>query len=407
MMNIDSIYLDNYNDLLFAKSSKVQLERDKVLNKFKLEYFNKKNNESLKNIDLNQLLNFKYNYVNASKKCSTKASGNTYNIYLVNGKCEDFEDEKVQISNLTSEDSNFFFNNKFSSLNDFLIDMNSLFLNSGIKIEIKKNQKIHINIENFISENNLSIFQKNFISCKENSKVSILEKYNNKYLSIHNVYNLFDIDQNSKLDNYIIQQNSIKNNLYLSSYSTCKKNSFFNQSVYNFSEGYVRNNHFSELIDENSEVSHTGFFFIKDNNISDNKTYVKHLATNCKSNQIYKGVLENNSKASYFSNTYVDKDAQKTEGYQLSKGILLSESTTFFSKPELRIFADDVKCSHGSTIGPIDESSIFYLRSRGIKKSDAIKMLISAFVNDDLQKIENNKIITVIEKNLMLFLKNL
>ena len=108
MMNIDSVYLDNYNDLLFSKSSKVKLERDKVLNKFKPEYFDKKNNESLKNIDLKQLLNFKYNYVNALKKCSTKANDNKYNICLVNGKCEDFEDEKVKISNLTSQDSNFF-----------------------------------------------------------------------------------------------------------------------------------------------------------------------------------------------------------------------------------------------------------------------------------------------------------
>ena len=86
---------------------------------------------------------------------------------------------------------------------------------------------------------------------------------------------------------------------------------------------------------------------------------LSHLAEDCKSNQVYKGILNDNSKATYFSNTYVDQVAQKTEGISLSKGILLSENASYFSKPELKIYADDVKCSHGSTIGPIDENAIF------------------------------------------------
>ena len=83
------------------------------------------------------------------------------------------------------------------------------------------------------------------------------------------------------------------------------------------------------------------------------------------------------------------ENAQKTEGYQLSKGILLTDNCSFFSKPELRIFADDVKCSHGSTIGPVDESALYYLRSRGINKSEAMKMIISAFVQEDMQSLED------------------
>ena len=94
------------------------------------------------------------------------------------------------------------------------------------------------------------------------------------------------------------------------------------------------------------------------------------------------------SKANYYSNTFVSKNAQKTEGYQLSKCILLTDDCSFFSKPELRIYADDVKCSHGSTIGPVDESALYYLRSRGINKNQAMKMIISSFIKDDLQYLD-------------------
>ena len=104
----------------------------------------------------------------------------------------------------------------------------------------------------------------------------------------------------------------------------------------------------------------------------------------------YKGILNDYSKASYYSNTFVSDNAQKTEGYQLSKGILLTDNCSFFSKPELRIFADDVKCSHGSTIGPVDESALYYLRSRGISKNEAMKMIISSFIEEDLKNLEKD-----------------
>ena len=102
----------------------------------------------------------------------------------------------------------------------------------------------------------------------------------------------------------------------------------------------------------------------------------------------------------------MSENAQKTEGYQLSKGILLTDNCSFFSKPELRIFADDVKCSHGSTIGPVDESALYYLRSRGINKNQAMKMIISSFIEEDLEKLDNN-ISERISINLSEYLKSL
>ena len=138
----------------------------------------------------------------------------------------------------------------------------------------------------------------------------------------------------------------------------------------------------------NADANLEGVFFGTGNQIIDNKTVIKHLQASCTSNQKYKGVLTDHAKASYLSKTFVDQIAQKTEAYQLSKGILLSENSYFHSKPELKIFADDVKCSHGSTIGPFDQDLMFYLRSRGIAKNKATSLLINSFFEDILSSID-------------------
>ena len=149
-----------------------------------------------------------------------------------------------------------------------------------------------------------------------------------------------------------------------------------------------------------------GCFFLKDDNACTNKTNIIHNTENCVSDQTYKGILNNHSKANYYSNTFVSENAQKTEGYQLSKGILLTDNCSFFSKPELRIFADDVKCSHGSTIGPVDESALFYLRSRGINKNEAMKMIISSFIEEDLKNLDSESV-KIISNNLSDYLDSL
>ena len=143
----------------------------------------------------------------------------------------------------------------------------------------------------------------------------------------------------------------------------------------------MRNHHYANLLGQNSLVSLDGIFFASANQIIDNKTEINHNCPSSTSRQRYKGILTDHARASYLSKTFVDQIAQKTEAYQLSKGILLSEDSSFHSKPELRIFADDVKCSHGSTIGPIDKDLLFYLRSRGLSKKNSLSLLIKSFFN--------------------------
>ena len=276
------------------------------------------------------------------------------------------------------------------------MDLNTIFLNTGFFFNIKKNTKLKL----YLSHNthdNFTIFQNSFFNYENNCEVIIEDDFNFSKNTINNINYNIQINENSKVEHNIFQNFSNSNKLYLSSNTVCEKKSSFIQNTYNFAEGFVRNFHFAKLEGEFSNASLKGCFFLKDKNICSNKTNITHLAQSCESTQIYKGILNDSSKANYCSNTFVSKDAQKTEGYQLSKGILLTDNGSFFSKPELRIYADDVKCSHGSTIGPVDESALYYLRSRGINKNQAMKMIISSFIEEDIKYLNKNNISKILE----------
>ena len=130
------------------------------------------------------------------------------------------------------------------------------------------------------------------------------------------------------------------------------------------------------------------------------KTQINHLAPNCKSYQKIKKDLENDSKGDYQGKIFVKDIAQKTDAYQLSKALILNDQAEFSAKPELEIYADDVKCSHGSSSGSIDEEAIHYLMTRGIELKEAKKLLIKGFLNEIFENIPEDKIRTFLEKSI-------
>jgi len=407
-MSILETYENNKKNIFFSENIEILNHRKDLLNIFETDKFDKKNNESLKNINLKNFFDFDYKYVVSEEDSVINNNQDSkYSILSVNGNCSKYKDNKIEITKISEEDYNDFSDHNTIETNDHFVNLNSLFLNSGFKIIIKKNTIIKIKISNIVTENDLTIFQKNKIICEEGSSLTLIEEYENKNSSMSNILNVIKLEKNSSLKHFILQDNSFNHKLIITSHSSCKKDSNYKQRVYNFSDGYVRNFHFSDLIETNSEADLQGIFFLKDKNTSNNKTSVKHLAEDCKSNQVYKGILNDDAKATYFSNTHVDQIAQKTEGYQLSKGILLSDNASYFSKPELKIYADDVKCSHGSTIGPIDENAIFYLRSRGISKNAASKILISSFINEELNSINDEQVLDLIQKKLISYLSQI
>jgi Fe-S cluster assembly protein SufD len=131
-----------------------------------------------------------------------------------------------------------------------------------------------------------------------------------------------------------------------------------------------------------------GLYVAQGNGHIDNHTVVDHRVPNCYSNEIYKGILDDHSKGVFNGKIFVRQDAQKTNAFQSNKNILLTDTASINTKPQLEIWADDVKCSHGCTTGQLDDKQMFYLRSRGIAASTARAMLLHAFANDVIDKIE-------------------
>jgi len=404
-MSLENNFINHSKEYIFLDNNILSDQREHAFKKIFQKDYDQKNNESLKNIKISDLSKFDYLYkpIKEESKVSLIDDSN-YEIKLVNGICKNYEDDFIEIRNVTNLDFKTFLNQNDNS-NDIIIDFNRIFLNSGIFFNIKSHAKLKISLIHDTSDN-FTIFQNNFINFKKECEVQLEDRFNSSNNTISNIKYNINVEEDANIKHNIFQNFTSSNKLYLTSDTVCEKNSSYTQNTYNFSQGFVRNFHHVNLNGEFSNASLKGCFFLKDKNICTNKTNIIHNAENCVSDQTYKGILNNHSKASYYSNTFVSENAQKTEGYQLSKGILLTDYCSFFSKPELRIFADDVKCSHGSTIGPVDESALYYLRSRGISKNEAMKMIISSFIEEDLQNLDKN-IAKTISNNLSDYLTNL
>jgi Fe-S cluster assembly protein SufD len=231
---------------------------------------------------------------------------------------------------------------------------------------------------------------RNMIVAGKNSQVSIITNYvgfeEKSYFS--NVVTEISIDENGIVDLYKVQSESDKSFHIEKVQTHQKKNSIFNHYNIAFGGSIVRNDINSVLDDENIETHYYGLYLGNKNQHIDNHTFVDHAKPNCMSNELYKGILDDNSHGVFNGKIIVRKDAQKTNAYQQNKTILLSNTANIDTKPQLEIFADDVKCSHGATVGHLDEVSEFYIRSRGVPRELAKSMLIRAFANDVIEKVK-------------------
>ena len=172
-----------------------------------------------------------------------------------------------------------------------------------------------------------------------------------------------------------------------------KQDSVYNNYTFTLpGMNFVRNNLNLELNGSNIESHMYGLYLTDRNQLVDNHTLVNHKEPNCNSNQLYKGILTDRSRAVFNGKVYVHSIAQKTNAFQQNNNILFSDNATIYTKPQLEIFADDVKCSHGSTIGQLDDEALFYLRARGLSKDDAQSLLVNAFAFDVTEKLVDDEI---------------
>ncbi len=397
-LDINSKQIDNIKKI----TSEEKNFRIKNLELFKTAGFPNKRLEDWKFSDFSNIISNNFNKLDAKSVSSNvnkinflKDFEHNY-IILVNGNLHssNFDYEKINKIKILPYDKN----TNYRISKNPMICLNHALAENGYSLEIDENYKFKkvLVIYNFFTPdvNNKILNNKNKIKIGKNSELHVIEYTENqsKFKFINNSYEDIILEKNSKLRNLYIQGR--KSNGFFHKY--IKSKLFYNSNYLNFifSSGLKFNklDIDCDLEEEKCTCNILSALFLNKNEHQEIKTSVNHLAPNCKSYQKIKNVLSSDSKGIFQGKVYVKANAQKTDAYQLSKAILLNDNAEFNSKPELEIYADDVKCTHGSASGSLDENSLHYLMTRGLNREDSTKLLTKGFLNDIVEFIKSPSI---------------
>lgn len=276
--------------------------------------------------------------------------------------------------------------------------LNEAIIREGISIRASKNKQsscpiILIHLSSNSAEASIAQYR-HLIHLEENAGLTIIEAHvalNASGVSLSNVNTQIQLDRNAHLTHIKLQDVNNGGSInHLINYTSVWQDEYSNSKQYTFSLSgeLIRNNLHIQLAGKNSEAHLYGLYTPHQKEIIDNHTLVDHAVSHCHSNELYKGIASDSSKAVFNGKILVRKDAQKTNAFQSNKNLVLTREAAVYTKPQLEIFADDVKCSHGATSGQLDEEALFYLKARGISESEARKMLMLAFAEDITATIE-------------------
>jgi Fe-S cluster assembly protein SufD len=390
-------------------SREEKVSRQKNLDLFYEYGFPSKQVEDWKFTDLKLILNKNFdnisNEVNFKSSKEFKAIKNLEHnsIFLTNGKIisTNFsyeEKDKIIIKDFDQKEKTNL------DLGNSLVILNNALSSGGFSLEINKNYKLKkpLIIYNYFSKDlkNKILNNKNSIKLNKGSELTLID-YNDSHDQSNFIKNTIDtvyLDENAVLKNILIQESKSNGHFYKYIKGSLESGSSYENYI--LSSGLKLNKIEIEinLNKDNSSCSIYSALNLLEDQHQEIKTRINHNSPNCKSYQKIKNVLNDKSKGVYQGKIFVEKIAQKTDAYQLSKALILDDDAEFDAKPELEIYADDVKCSHGSTSGSIDSDAVHYLMTRGIPKKDAVKLLINGFLNEILEKITNNELKIFLEK---------
>ena len=299
-----------------------------------------------------------------------------------------------------------------SSTDNFAL-LNAALWQDGLSIHVPSNTKVekpvfilHLNDasqDQAINHTRLSV------TIESESQLTLIER--SASIGEHSIFHTFvediSIGEKSSLDYIKIQNDEGKLHQVANTQIRQTDSSILNTFTLTLSGTLIRNNFNIAIDGENCESHFYGLYLLNGNTIADNHTVVDHLKPNSHSNELYKGVMDDYAKGIFNGKIFVRPHAQKTNAFQSNRNILLTDTATINTKPQLEIWADDVKCSHGCTTGQLDEEALFYLQSRGIPMAEAKAMLLYAFAMETLVPIKNlilkNYLDTLISKRLNRF----
>jgi Fe-S cluster assembly protein SufD len=260
----------------------------------------------------------------------------------------------------------------------------------------------------FVSVSAQAACVRNLMMLGANSQISVVEHFLEESTGTSLTSSVTEImlASGSKLSHVKIQNESEKN-LHLGTVKVRQEaGSHFTSRVFSFGGKLVRNETETLLADRRTEAVLDGLFMARHHHHVDNQTFIDHASPNGSCQETYKGVLEGEATGVFDGRVLVRENAQKTDARQSNKNLLLSKTAKIYSKPQLQIYADDVKCSHGSATGQLDEEALFYLRARGIGKEEARRLLVSAFAGELVDRVEPKSLREPLEKTFQQWLRN-
>lgn len=338
-----------------------------------------------------------------------------FNIILVNGVPQGFFSSGQSMDGISVKSLSTCSTEELkSSLTEFNLNtifdhLNTLYCVDGIRIAVEKNacpapiSLIHV----CTGEQNIH-HSRILIQQEPNSKLEILQYFTSKNASNSYLNNVTSVSlgRDAQLELYKVEH-SLGNNMLISNeVSTQENNSRLTIHTHTMDCGFVRNSCELQVNGEHAETNIYGTYLLKEQEHVDNHTCIDHRVAHCLSNETYKGVIGDKATAVFNGKVFVRENAQKINAFQSNANILTSQDATVNSKPELEIYADDVKCSHGSTTGQLDEEALFYLRARGLSETSAKNLLIEAFLGDVVNEVTNESVKSLIEKKIRSFFEN-
>ena len=351
----------------------------------------------------------KYKQVQTSANVEdyTIADLNAHQLVFVNGYYDESlsnikEDDAVSIHKIEDLDEEYYSDIVDGTSENVFSLINKAYQTGGVFVQIKKNKKANfpIHLIHVLEGEEVIANARHFILAESGSKAEVVVTYHSKNSenSFTNIVLEGHIESNANL---VVNkfQTEAKNVLHISNelFIQDESSNFLINTI--TTGGLLTRNGLDIIVEgENCHTEMNGAYLGTERQHIDNHTIIDQLYSNCTSSEAYKGVMDGKSVGVFNGKVIVRQDAQKIAAYQSNKNILLSKDASVNSKPELEIYADDVRCSHGSTIGELDPEAIYYLRTRGISAASAKQLLVAGFIGDILDKVENEALRANLDK---------
>lgn len=292
-----------------------------------------------------------------------------------------------------------------NALTDPFIAWNTALNQGGVFIHIGANAQcdVPLHIIHIACNEAASTFHpRNLVVAERDSRAEIIESFETigPVKTLTNSVTEVVALMNAHLDHYRMQVEGESGHMVNTTCVATHKGSNYTTHTYTFGGAWTRNNLNITFREQHTETHLYGLYVLNRAQVADNHTIVDHVVPNCVSNELYKGVMSGKSTAVFNGKIFVRRDAQKTNAYQTNRNILLSDDASINTKPQLEIYADDVKCSHGTSTGRLDEDAMFYLRARGIGEESARKLLVRAFVEEVVNKVPNEAVKAYVDNRL-------